>query len=235
MSRIDIKVTVCFLSSSDNVLLLFLNIYLYILAKLFSFCIKWEYFVWPLDQIINPKRNQSWIFTGRTNAEAETLLLWPPDVKSNSWEKTLVLGKIEGRRKRGPQRKRWLHGITNSTGMSLSELWEGPGQGRTGKSGNAAVHRIAKSRTGWSNWTDIVTFIRYIHIYASVLIYRPRAGQVSIYPGGGVRLSGGSQCMSIPALVHWGQLGLHVTSVLWSFLGWAESLGTLTRYLDEWW
>ena len=57
-------------------------------------------------QPVNPKRNQSWIFTGRTNAEAETPVIWPPDVKSWQFEKTLMLGKIEGWKRRGWQRMR---------------------------------------------------------------------------------------------------------------------------------
>ena len=59
----------------------------------------------PLDckeiQPVHPKEDQSWVFTGRTDVEAETPILWPPDEKSDSFEKTLMLGKIQGRRKRG--------------------------------------------------------------------------------------------------------------------------------------
>ena len=68
----------------------------------------------PLDckeiQPVHPKGDQSWVFTGRTDAEAETPILWPPHV--DSLEKTLMLGKIEGGRRRGQQRLRWLDGIT---------------------------------------------------------------------------------------------------------------------------
>ena len=74
---------------------------------------------------VHPKGNQPWIFTGRTDAEAEAPILWPSDAKSQLTEKkTLMLGKIEGKRRRGWQRMRWLDSITESVDMNLSKLQE---------------------------------------------------------------------------------------------------------------
>ena len=64
------------------------------------------------------------MFIGRTDIEDETPVLWPRDVRADSFEKTLMLGKIEGRRRRGPQRMRRLDGITDSMDMALGGLWE---------------------------------------------------------------------------------------------------------------
>ena len=71
---------------------------------------------------VHPKGDQSWVFIGRTDAEAETPILWAPHEKTDSFEKTLMLGKIEGRRRRGRQRMRWLDCIPDSMDMGLGGL-----------------------------------------------------------------------------------------------------------------
>ena len=81
---------------------------------------------------------------GRTDAEAETPILWPPHGRVDSLEKTLMLGGIGGRRRRGPQRMRWLDGITDLMGMGLGRLWD---LVMDREALHAAVHRVTRSRT----------------------------------------------------------------------------------------
>ena len=106
-------------------------------------------------QPVSPKINQSWIFIGRSDTEAQSPILWPPNGKNwyFSLEKFLLVGKIEGRRRRERQRVRWLDSITDSMDITFCspeelvmdrEVW------------CAAVHSVANSWTWLSEWNEVL-------------------------------------------------------------------------------
>ena len=130
----------------------------------------------PLDckeiQLVHPKGNQSWIFIGRTDAEPGAPVLWHLMQRANPLEKILMLGKTEGRRRRGQQRMRCLDVITDSMDMSLSKL-----------------RKIVKDRETWHAAVmgsqrvghDSVTEQQWIHWNKNIQIFILKFGQTLIW------------------------------------------------------
>ena len=129
----------------------------------------------PLDskeiQRVHPKGDQSYIFIGRTDAEAEAPALWPPDAKNCLTGKDSDAGKdwkaFHAIQRMGWQKMRWLDGITDLMAMSLSKLWE---LVMDRGASHAVVHGVTKTQTQLRDWTELNLFL--IWTYGMEMIYR---------------------------------------------------------------
>ena len=120
----------------------------------------------PLDykeiKSVKPKGNQSWVFIGRTNVEAEALRLWRPDAKNWLIRKGPDAGKIEGRRRKGQKRVSWLDGITDSKGHEFEQAL-GVGDGQVSLARCSPRGHKESDTTEQLNWLTIWTLLWYRH------------------------------------------------------------------------